>query len=275
MATLSASSSSSPMLDERRPPESSPPATPTVPRKGSKKKRKLPKLISFSEQQMKLAFSILDEDQDGLVNASELLTALKKLGLEDCVDERVAVSLLKDATKSHSTSSSSNSNSSGNSNKSSSSSSSSKVLSSLVESNREAAAAAATSSCSSKTTTATATLQDELMSESQFLDWLPKLASYATPSNLVPSSPVTPPSPVSPSPACGNLLATADADLKAAFSVFDKDKDGYISRSELRSAMTLMKEKVTDHELDQVMSEADLDRDGRISFDEFARLMLR
>lgn len=254
MATLSASSSSSPMLDERRPPESSPPATPTVPRKGSKKKRKLPKLISFSEQQMKLAFSILDEDQDGLVNASELLTALKKLGLEDCVDERVAVSLLKDATKSSQQSTSSNR-------------SSSKPLSSLVESEREAT--------TTTTTTTPATLEDELMSESQFLDWLPKLASYATPSNLVPSSPVTPPSPVSPSPTCSNLLATADADLKAAFSVFDKDKDGYISRSELRSAMTLMKEKVTDHELDQVMNEADLDRDGRISFDEFARLMLR
>lgn len=253
MATLSASTSSSPILDERRPPESSPPPTPTVHRKGSKKKRPLCKLISFSEQQMKLAFSILDEDQDGLVNASELLAALKKLGLEDCVDERVAVSLLKDATKTSGTSS----------NKSSSSKSS--PLCTLAEASSSSPPAASTA----------AALEDELMSESQFLDWLPKLASYASPSNLVPSSPVTPPSPVSPSATCSNLLATADADLKAAFSVFDKDKDGYISRDELRSAMTLMKEKVSDHELDQVMSEADLDRDGRISFDEFARLMLR
>lgn len=249
MATLSASSSSSPILDERRPPESSPPPSPTTPRKGSKKKRKLPKLISFSENQMKLAFSILDEDQDGLVTAGELLAALRKLGLEDCVDERVAVSLLKDATKSNS------SNSHVTSSKSTTTSTSTKGSSAIGS--------------SSKVTNTDASLEDELMSESQFLAWLPKLASYGAPAKL---SPLTTPSPSSPG---HNLLTVADADLKAAFAVFDKDKNGYISREELRSAMILMKEQVTDHELDQVMNEADLDHDGQISFDEFAKLMMR
>lgn len=256
MATLSASSSSSPILDERRPPESSPPPSPNAPRKGSKKKRKLPKLISFSEQQMKLAFSILDEDQDGLVTARELLAALRKLGLEDCVDERVAVSLLKDATKC-------NANSHVTTNKSTSTTATSATVTASTN---------VTTTATTSTTSTTESLEDELMSESQFLAWLPKLASYATPTALVPTSPVTPPS---TSPSSGNLLTTADADLKAAFAVFDKDKNGYISREELRSAMVLMKERVTDHELDQVMAEADLDHDGQISFDEFAKLMMR
>ena len=61
-----------------------------------------------------------------------------------------------------------------------------------------------------------------------------------------------------------------EQDLRAAFAVFDQDGNGFLSRSELRAAMNVLKEEdITDEELDRLMLHADKDGDGRIGFEDF------
>ncbi|XP_010024216.1 calmodulin-like protein 11 [Eucalyptus grandis] len=64
-----------------------------------------------------------------------------------------------------------------------------------------------------------------------------------------------------------------EEELKEAFKVFDKDQDGYISPSELRHVMINLGEKLTEEEAQQMISEADLDGDGQVDFEEFVKLM--
>ncbi|CAH1722744.1 unnamed protein product [Chironomus riparius] len=63
-------------------------------------------------------------------------------------------------------------------------------------------------------------------------------------------------------------------DLVAAFRVFDRDSNGYITRDELQRAMQMIGETVTDSQLNDMLALADLDKDGRINYEEFARLLL-
>ncbi|KAK4749471.1 hypothetical protein SAY87_026920 [Trapa incisa] len=63
-----------------------------------------------------------------------------------------------------------------------------------------------------------------------------------------------------------------DEHLRKAFEFFDKDKSGYIEMEELRDALTDevdMREEV----VRAVMQDVDVDKDGRISYDEFATMM--
>ena len=55
-------------------------------------------------------------------------------------------------------------------------------------------------------------------------------------------------------------------EMREAFRVFDKDGDGYISAAELRHVMANLGEKLTDQEVDEMISEADLDGDGRVDY---------
>ncbi|KAF8008140.1 hypothetical protein BT93_K1970 [Corymbia citriodora subsp. variegata] len=64
-----------------------------------------------------------------------------------------------------------------------------------------------------------------------------------------------------------------EEELKEAFKVFDKDQDGYISPSELRHVMINLGEKLTEEEVQQMISEADMDGDGQVDFEEFVKLM--
>lgn len=56
-------------------------------------------------------------------------------------------------------------------------------------------------------------------------------------------------------------------DLKAAFQVFDMDNDGFITRDELRIAMEMIGETVTEEQLTQFIVIADTDKDGRINYE--------
>lgn len=61
-----------------------------------------------------------------------------------------------------------------------------------------------------------------------------------------------------------------ERDLRAAFSVFDQDGNGYLSREELREAVRVIREdEITDEELEKLIRRADRDGDGQINFDEF------
>jgi calmodulin len=56
-------------------------------------------------------------------------------------------------------------------------------------------------------------------------------------------------------------------ELKEAFRVFDKDGDGFISYPELKIVLKILGEKLTDEEINSMVKEADLNNDGRISYD--------
>jgi len=66
----------------------------------------------------------------------------------------------------------------------------------------------------------------------------------------------------------------SEEELKEAFKVFDKDGNGYISAAELRHVMTNLGEKLTDEEVDEMIREADVDNDGQINYEEFAKMMV-
>ncbi|PAA52932.1 hypothetical protein BOX15_Mlig030782g4 [Macrostomum lignano] len=54
------------------------------------------------------------------------------------------------------------------------------------------------------------------------------------------------------------------------FQLLDQNKDGVISLQELRAVMNdILKEGLSDEQLQQMLNEADTDKDGAISFDEF------
>ncbi|KAK3366027.1 calcineurin subunit B [Lasiosphaeria ovina] len=66
--------------------------------------------------------------------------------------------------------------------------------------------------------------------------------------------------------------------LKFAFKVYDIDRDGYISNGELFIVLKMMvgsnlKDQQLQQIVDKTIMEADLDRDGKISFEEFTRMV--
>ena len=61
--------------------------------------------------------------------------------------------------------------------------------------------------------------------------------------------------------------------IRAAFRVFDKDGNGFISPAELRQVLIDHGEKATDEKVDRWIQEADIDQDGLVSYEEFVTLM--
>ncbi|KAJ2846793.1 hypothetical protein IWW36_004174, partial [Coemansia brasiliensis] len=62
-------------------------------------------------------------------------------------------------------------------------------------------------------------------------------------------------------------------EILEAFRVFDKNNDGVISAEELRQVMNSLGEKLTDAEIEEMIREADVDGDGQINYEEFAKMM--
>merc|ERR1712130_444257 len=58
--------------------------------------------------------------------------------------------------------------------------------------------------------------------------------------------------------------ADQESDLREAFKIFDRDKDGYIDMKEL-----------TKDEVDEFMREADMDGNGKLDYDELVKMMLQ
>ncbi|GAA0185541.1 non-receptor serine/threonine protein kinase [Lithospermum erythrorhizon] len=63
-----------------------------------------------------------------------------------------------------------------------------------------------------------------------------------------------------------------EENLFKAFQFFDKDNSGFITRDELRSAMTQygMGDETT---IDEILDDVDTDKDGKINYDEFVTMM--
>uniref|UniRef100_A0A6B2LQ24 EF-hand domain-containing protein n=1 Tax=Arcella intermedia TaxID=1963864 RepID=A0A6B2LQ24_9EUKA len=62
-------------------------------------------------------------------------------------------------------------------------------------------------------------------------------------------------------------------ELKDAFSIFDKNGDGSISREELKVVLEAIGQKPSDAELDRLIYEVDLNNNGEIDFEEFLQMM--
>lgn len=62
-------------------------------------------------------------------------------------------------------------------------------------------------------------------------------------------------------------------ELRLCFDKFDQNGDGQISTDELKEVMMGLGEKLTDEEIKDMMSDADVNKDGFIDFSEFKALM--
>ena len=69
--------------------------------------------------------------------------------------------------------------------------------------------------------------------------------------------------------------ACREKENRETFLVFDKDGDGYITKDELRKVMSLLNEKLTDAELDEMILEADEDGDGRVNYEGACAIVMR
>lgn len=63
-------------------------------------------------------------------------------------------------------------------------------------------------------------------------------------------------------------------ELRKTFRLFDKNGDGQISVQELRESLSSLGEEITEEEAKEMIQEADVDGDGYINFEEFARVMV-
>ncbi|KAL0487658.1 calmodulin [Acrasis kona] len=61
----------------------------------------------------------------------------------------------------------------------------------------------------------------------------------------------------------------SEDDLMAAFQTIDKDGSGYISTFELKSILSDIGDSFTDEQIDLMIQEADVNRDGKVCYDDF------
>jgi len=64
-----------------------------------------------------------------------------------------------------------------------------------------------------------------------------------------------------------------EKEVQRAFDVFDRDHNGFIEECELALVMKEMGENLSPSEVKQMLSQVDLNHDGKISFEEFKCMM--
>ncbi len=60
--------------------------------------------------------------------------------------------------------------------------------------------------------------------------------------------------------------------LEETFKQFDQNKDGFITPEELKQAWEKMGEPLTLKEAENMIAQADMDEDGKVSYKEFVQL---
>ena len=65
-----------------------------------------------------------------------------------------------------------------------------------------------------------------------------------------------------------------EADYVEGLRVFDKDGNGSISAAELRHVLTSLGEKLSDEEVDALLTHAQMDSRGGINYEEFVRMVM-
>lgn len=66
----------------------------------------------------------------------------------------------------------------------------------------------------------------------------------------------------------------AEEELRQAFAVFDNEQKGFLDVEDLRRYMTNMGDKLSDEEVEEMLRHAPVDKDGRLYYHEFIKLML-
>ncbi|KAL3618996.1 hypothetical protein CASFOL_037224 [Castilleja foliolosa] len=69
--------------------------------------------------------------------------------------------------------------------------------------------------------------------------------------------------------------ADNNKELKDAFDLYDQDKNGTISASELHAVMSALGEKCSKKDCRRMISSVDVDGDGCVNFEEFKKMMTR
>lgn len=72
-----------------------------------------------------------------------------------------------------------------------------------------------------------------------------------------------------------NLSEEKIAEFRAAFELFDRDRDGKITSKELGTVMKNLGQNPSETELEEMIKQVDLDGNGTIDFKEFLGLMVR
>ncbi|XP_044755223.1 troponin C, isoallergen Bla g 6.0101-like [Coccinella septempunctata] len=62
-------------------------------------------------------------------------------------------------------------------------------------------------------------------------------------------------------------------ELKEAFRLYDKEGNGYITTKTLKEILKELDDKLTNDELDMIITEIDTDGSGTVDFDEFMEVM--
>lgn len=57
--------------------------------------------------------------------------------------------------------------------------------------------------------------------------------------------------------------------------MFDRNGDGYISKAEFKHCMMHFGEQFTDEEVEEMISDADSNNDGKIDYTEFSQMILK
>ena len=57
--------------------------------------------------------------------------------------------------------------------------------------------------------------------------------------------------------------------------MFDRNKDGFVDAKELKKVTTTLGQRLTNEEVEAFMREADIDGDGKLSYEEFVTMMLK
>merc|ERR1712154_665410 len=67
---------------------------------------------------------------------------------------------------------------------------------------------------------------------------------------------------------------TMKAELKEAFRVYDKNREGFITTDQLREIISELDQRLTKEDLDGIIEEIDEDGSGTMDFDEFCQMMM-
>ena len=67
--------------------------------------------------------------------------------------------------------------------------------------------------------------------------------------------------------------ALAKSDVMDSFAVFDKEKNGKVNKKELKHVLTKMGEFMDPKEVDSILREAKVDKNGDFKYNDFVKLM--
>ena len=65
-----------------------------------------------------------------------------------------------------------------------------------------------------------------------------------------------------------------EEELVSAFKIFDRNGDGLITLAEMRQVMTNLDEKLTSREIEELITEADINGTGKINYKDFIHLSM-